>query len=144
MKYDIYFEKAKQAGIEELELSIEKSYSLSFDWFRGELEAYSTSTLSSLSARGTVNGKAGYVNSEKIDRSTVDYVIKQIKENAKVNNSSDEVIIFKGSEKYQKKNVYNPNLAKVPTEEKIAILKGLETKIKNMDSRITDVESSYS
>lgn len=39
MKYDIYFEKAKQEGIEELELSIEKSYSLSFDWFRGELEA---------------------------------------------------------------------------------------------------------
>ena len=26
MKYDIYFEKAKQAGIEELELSIEKSF----------------------------------------------------------------------------------------------------------------------
>ena len=144
MKYDIYFEKAKEAGIDELELSIEKSYSLSFDWFRGELEAYSTSTLSSLSARGTVNGKAGYVNSEKIDRSTVDYVIKQIKENAKVNNSSDEVIIFKGSEKYNKKKVYNPSLSRIPTEEKIAILKELELKIKAMDSRISDVECSYS
>ena len=144
MKYDIYFSKAKEAGIDELELSISTDYSLSFDWFRGELESYTTSNLTSLSARGTVNGKTGYVNSEKIDRSTVDYVITQIIENAKVNNSSDETIIFKGSEHYTKKNVYNPKLPKVPTEEKIAILREMELKIKDIDSRIGDVECSYS
>ena len=40
MKYDIYFEEAKNKNITELELSISKSYSLSFSWFRGELESY--------------------------------------------------------------------------------------------------------
>ena len=144
MKYDIYFNKAKEAHIDELELSISTEYSLSFDWFRGEIESYLTSNLSSLSARGTINGKTGYVNSEKIDRSTADYVINQIIENAKVNNSSDETIIFKGSDKYTKKKVYNPKLNRIPTDEKIAILKEMETKIKNIDERIGDVECSYS
>jgi len=144
MKYDIYFEEAKSKNIAELELSINKSYSLSFSWFRGELESYSTSSTASLSARGTYNGKAGYANTEKIDKNAISYVIDKIKENAMVNNSSDEVIIFKGSPKYQKKNVYNPSLSKISTEEKIALLKELEKTILESDKRINDVELSYS
>lgn len=144
MKYDIYFEKAKEAKIDELELSISSSSSLEFSWFRGELESYTTSKSTSLSARGTYQGKAGYVNSEKIDRSTIDYVISKIKENAMVNNSSDEVIIYKGSEKYHKHKVFNPRLEQISIDEKIAILKNLEQKIKAADARISDVELSYS
>lgn len=143
MKYDIYFDEAKKAGINELELSISKSYSLSFDWFRGELESYSTSNVSSLSARGTYNGRAGYVNSEKIDKNTLSYVIEKIKENASVNNSSDEVIIFKGSEHYNKKNVFNAKLQKITIEEKMSLIKELESAIKSKDERITDVELGY-
>lgn len=143
MNYKKYFEKAKEAGIEELELSITKSYSLSFSWFRGELESYTTSNEQSLSARGTINGKCGYINSEKIDNSTIDYVIEKIKENASVNNSADEVIIFKGSPKYTNKKVFNPKLGLIPTEEKIALLKNLEAKLKAADSRIVDVELGY-
>lgn len=144
MKFDNYFLKAKEKGIKELELSYSKDYSLSFSFFRGEVESYSTSTLSSLSARGTYNNKAGYVNTEKIDRSTVDFVIDKIIENASVNNSSDEVIIFKGSEKYQKKNVYNPKLEKISIEEKMALIKEIESSIKKADKRITDIEIGYS
>ena len=144
MKFDNYFLKAKEKGIKELELSYSKDYSLSFSFFRGEVESYSTSTLSSLSARGTYNNKAGYVNTEKIDKSTVDFVIDKIIENASVNNSSDEVIIFKGSEKYQKKNVYNPKLEKISIEEKMALIKEIESLIKKADKRITDIEIGYS
>lgn len=144
MKYDIYFEKAKSAGIDELEISISNSYSLSFNWFRGELESYTTSKSLNLSARGTYHGKAGYVNSEKIDRTTPNYVISKIKENALVNNSSDEVIIYKGSPKYSKKNVYNPKLYNTPVDDKIALLKEIELRIKGADSRISDVELAYS
>lgn len=144
MKYDIYFEKAKKANIEELEISISTESSLSFEWFRGELESYSTSKLSSLSARGTINGKVGYVNSEKIDKTTPDFVISKIIENAKVNNSNDETIIFKGSEHYTRKKVYNPKLEKICIEEKISLLKEIETKVKNADSHITDCEIAYS
>lgn len=143
MKYDIYFDEAKKQGIKELELAITKSYSLSFSWFRGELETYSTSNVSSLSARGTYNGRAGYVNSEKNDKNTLSYIIEKIKENASVNNSTDEIIIFKGSEKYQKKNVFSPKLALISIEEKKALIKELEKAIKSKDDRITDVELGY-
>lgn len=144
MKYDIYFEKAKEEGIDELELSVSREYSLSFSWFRGELESYTTSNTSDLSARGTYLGRAGYVNSEKIDRSTVNYVIEKIKENATVNRSADEIIIFKGSEEYKRKRVFNPKLAKISIEEKIALLKEMEMRIKESDERITDAELGYS
>lgn len=144
MKYDNYFLEAKNQGIKELELAITKEYALSFSFFRGEVESYSTSNVSNLSARGTYNNRAGYVNTEKIDRKTLKYVLEKIKENASVNNSSDEVIIFKGSEKYQKKNVFNPQLQKISIEEKMALIKELEAQIKKADSRITDIELGYS
>lgn len=144
MKFDNYFLEAKKQGIKELELSLSKEYSLSFSFFRGEVESYSTSNVSTLSARGTYNNRAGYVNTEVIDRSTLNYIIEKIKENASVNNSSDEVIIFKGSEKYQKKNVYNPKLSRISIEEKMSLIKELENRIKKSDKRITDIELGYS
>lgn len=143
MNYQEFFIKAKENEIEESELSFGKSKSLSFTIYNGDLENYTFSNNSSLSARGKYHGKAGYVNTEKLDSSTIPFLIEKIKENAEVNNSSDELIIFKGSEKYHNKKVYSKKLDETPADEKIAILKKLYEVILSQDKRITDVELSY-
>ena len=140
MNYQEFFIKAKENEIEESELSFGKSKSLSFTIYNGDLENYTFSNNSSLSARGKYHGKAGYVNTEKLDASTIPFLVEKIKENAEVNNSSDELIIFKGSEKYHNKKVYSKKLDETPADEKIAILKKLYEVILSQDKRITDIE----
>ena len=143
MKYDVYFKKAKEQGIDELELLVSTESKLSIGVFRGEIESLSSSTTKSLQGRGKVGEKVGYVNSENFSIANVDSFVDQLKENAKINESKEECIIFKGSEKYTKKKVYSKVLSETPLEDKIALLKDIEARIKAKDSRIVDVEISY-
>lgn len=143
MNYKKLFFKAQEAGIEAIELFIKKTSKLSFNFFNNEMDSYSISDSYSCSAKGIFNGKMGYATSEKMDDSSIDFLIKNIVENAKVITSEDENIIFKGSEKYKKKNVFNKELEQTPAVDKIALAKELVNKIKSSDSRISDTEVSY-
>ena len=143
MNYNKFFIKAKEEGLEALELVITKSSKLSFSLFKNEIDSYSISDSFVLSARGIVNGKMGFATSEKLDASTVDYIINNIKANATVITSEDTQFIFPGSEKYSKKNVYNKKLDTTSPQEKIALAKELDAKVKSLDSRIQEVETAY-
>lgn len=143
MKYNRFFEKANELGIEALELSIVKSNKLSFGFFKNEISSYSIADSYKLSARGIYNGKLGYATSEKIDESTVDYILNHIKENASLSTSEDKPFIFPGSDRYHKKNVFNKVLEATPASEKVALIKALDAKISSLDSRISDVETEY-
>lgn len=142
MNYDKFFEIAKQEGLENLELYVTKRENLKFSLFHGELDSYSLSDSFSISARGVFNGKMGYASSEKLDSTSARFLVEQIVENAKIIDKPAPEI-FKGSKVYKKKNIYNAELAKTDVEKKIAILKEIESGIKNKDSRITDVECAY-
>ncbi len=144
MKYDIYFEEAKKIGLEALELYCEKNTSLSFSLFHGELENYTVSDTFSLIARGIYKGKFGYATSEKNDKCTPKYIVDQIKNNALVNEAKEQAEIFKGSEKYINRNVYNSEYLRIPVEHKIALAKEMEKALKKKDKRIYEVEISYS
>lgn len=134
-----YFELAKDAGIESLELYIVKNYSLGFSLFHSEIDSYSLSDSISLGARGIYNGKMGYAYSEKIDKTTPEFVIKSIVENAKNITNDNKVEIFKGSEKYKKFNCYNKELDNIPVSTKLNTLYEIEKKLKESDNRITEI-----
>ncbi|MDD7735653.1 MAG: TldD/PmbA family protein [Bacilli bacterium] len=143
MNYNKFFEKANEVGLEALELSITKSKKFSFGLFKNEIDSYSISDSYRLSARGIYNGKLGYATSEKIDASTVDYIINHIKENATFNTSEDKPFIFPGSKKYNRKNVFSKKLANMSANEKINIVKKLDLAVKQKDQRINEVETQY-
>lgn len=143
MNYKKFFERANELGIEALELSIVKSSKLSFGFFKNEISSYSIADSYKLSARGIYGGKLGYATSEKIDNTTVDFILNHIKENATLSTSEDKPFIFPGSDKYNKKNVYNKNLANTLASDKVALIKKLDAKISALDSRISDVETEY-
>lgn len=143
MKYDVYFSEAKKIGLEALELYISDSSNLQFSLFHGEIENYSVAKSYSLSARGIYNGKFGYATTEKNDKCTPKFVVEQIKDNAKVNEAKENAEIFKGSEKYAHKKVYDASYKKVPVEHKIALAKEMEKAIRESDPRIYEVEISY-
>ena len=141
MKYDKFFEMAKAAGLEEAELFISTSYSLSFSLFHSEVDKYSIEEGSSYIARGLYNGKFGVASSDVFNQEKAQYLIDEIKNNASLIECDDPAILFKGSEKYKKINAYNPELNKVSIDDKMAKLFELEKRIKELDSRIHEIEA---
>ena len=142
--YNDFFKLAEENGLEALELSISRSSSFSFSLFRNELDSYQIADSFELNARGIYNGKLGYATSEKLDRTTPEYIISHIKENAALSTSSDTPLIFKGSEKYHKKNVFNKKLAETIKEEKIRLVKELDNKVREKSELIKEVETHFS
>ena len=59
MKYDLFFQLAKEAGIEDAELYLAESRSLKISLFHGEIDNYSDNNGYSILARGMINGKFG-------------------------------------------------------------------------------------
>ena len=143
MRYDAYFLEGKKANLSDLELYAYSTSSLSFSLFHGELDNYTVTNSYSLQARGIYKGKFGYFKTEKNDATTPKFVIDQIKQNALINEAKETAEIFKGSQKYSRKKVFNSSFSLVPTEHKIALAKEMETALRNADKRIIEVEISY-
>lgn len=141
MKYDKFFALAKEAGIEECELSFVTSSSLSFSLFHGEIDEYTSNTSSSYLARGIYKGKMGSITSDIYTKDSPELFVKAIIENASVIENDDPVFIFKGSEKYRKINTFNSELSKISVENKLNKLYELEKKIKEKDPRIVEIQT---
>ena len=139
MKYAKFFELAKEAGIQEAELYIHKSATLSFSVFHGEVDNYSANNGFAVQARGLFNGKFGTASCDVWNLEKAKYLVNEVVNNAKVSENDDPVFIFEGSPKYKKCNNFNKELANVPAEEKIKKLIELEKEIKAADERIVEV-----
>lgn len=143
MNSNKFFESAKDAGITASEVSSSKSTSFSFSLFKGELVSYSVDSSTRISARGIYNNKIGFGSTESDDKSTTPFLLDAIKETATLNESEDEPIIYKGADKYQKKNIYSAKLNEWSVEDKLALCHKIEDKLKAADPRITDVEVEF-
>ena len=138
-KFDLFFKLAKEAGIEEAELYISESRSLSIELFHGNIEGYSDNNGYTILARGMVNGKFGAASCDVWNKEKAAYLVKEIAANAGVIENDDPMFIFEGSPKYHKVNTFNPDLEKVSIEEKIEKLHLLEDTLKGYDPRIIEV-----
>ena len=139
MKYDKFFALAKEAGIEEAELYIGESFSLSFSLFHSEVDNYSSNKSMTILARGIVNGKFGTANCDSWSLEHAKYLVKEIAANAKVIENEDPAFIFEGSKKYKKMNTFNRELENISIDEKMKKLYELEAAIKNGDPRVIEV-----
>ena len=139
MKYDKFFALAKEAGIEEAELYIGESFSLSFSLFHSEVDNYSSNKSMTILARGIINGKFGTATCDSWSNEHAKYLVNEIAANAKVIENEDPAFIFPGSPKYKKVNTFNKDLEKISIEEKMKKLYELEDLIKKGDARVIEV-----
>ena len=138
-KYDKFFALAKEAGLEEVELSISESHSLNISLFHGEVDEYKDNNGYSILARGILNGKCGSATADVWNKDKAAWLVKEIVNNAKVIENDDPVFIFKGSEKYHKVNTFNKALEEVSIEDKMKQLYALEKALKEIDKRVIEV-----
>ena len=138
-KYDKFFALAKEAGLEEVELYISESRSLSISMFHGEVDEYKDNNGYSILARGIINGKCGSATADVWNKDKAAWLVKEMVANAKVIENDDPIFIFKGSEKYHKVNTFNKDLEKVSVDEVLEDLKKMEKRCRELDSRIVEI-----
>ena len=139
MKYDKFFELAKQAGLQDAELYVGETYSLSFSLFHSEVDNYSSNKSMVILARGILNGKFGTATCDSWSAQKAKYLVDEIVANAKVIENDDPAFIFEGSKKYKKVNTFNRELENISVDEKMKKLFDFENLIKNGDPRIIEV-----
>ena len=138
-KYDLFFKLAKEAGIEEAELYLGESRSLSISLFHGEVDNYSDNNGYTILARGMINGKFGAASCDVWSKQTAEFLVKEIAANARVIENEDPMFIFEGSPKYKKINSFNSELGKISIDDKMAKLRELEKAIREVDPRIVEI-----
>ena len=138
-KYDIFFKLAKEAGIEECELTIRETYDFEFNIFHAQIEQYEVNNGFAISARGIIGGKAGSASCDVFNREKAQYLVNEIVKNAKVMEDDDPVFIYPGSPKYKKVNTVNKDLRNIPEDRKVADALKLEKLIREGDPRIIEV-----
>lgn len=134
-----FYELAKENGFEAADLIFDHSFSLSVSVFHNEVDSFTESDSYGVSARGIINGKFGTASTEEINKDTPEVLINGIKETARLIEKDEKGEIFKGSKKYHKKNVYNPNTITGDISKKIEILKQIEARLRAYDKRIVEV-----
>ena len=139
MNYKKFFELAKSNNINESEFRYRKESSLSFSLFKHELTNYTTSIQSSIVGRGIYNNRMGFSITEDLSNKGIEFLIKGIKDTAQIMSSKEEPIIFKGSDKYHKHNLFNKELTAVPIEKKLELLRVLEDEAYALDKRVSKV-----
>lgn len=135
-----FFEIAKAKGIEESQIQIGKSKSISIHLFHHEIDKYTVAESQTVKACGIYNGKFGSATTQKLTPDAFEFLVDQIILAATYSEKPNEVGIFKGSEKYHKRDLYNKELALIPIEKKLGVLREVENAIYDADPRVTDAD----
>ncbi len=136
---EVLFKRGKEKGIEDMEAFLQAKKKLGIRVFKGEIDDYNISDENGLSFRGVYNGKMGYSYTEKIDESSIDMLVKEAVDNAKVIDSDDEEFIFEGSKEYKEVNGFNEELEKISNEEKVRFTKLMEEEALKADEKVEAV-----
>lgn len=139
MNFTKFFALAKEKGLESAQIQVSKSKSTAVSLFHHEIDNYSINASQSIMACGIYKGKFGSCRTEEFGKNTFAFLVDGIIESASLSEKEGEAALFEGSEKYHKKNVFNPALAEGKIEDKIALLKTIENDLLAYDKRINDV-----
>lgn len=144
LNIELLFAKAKERGIEDVQVFRTESNHLSIDVYNGEMEKYEIADTSRMSIKGIYKGRFGIFTTEVLDDSVIDLALESIIANASVIDSEDEAFLYPGDSHYETlKDSYNEPLSSLDVAEKIAATKDLDRRIREMDPRVKMGQASY-
>ncbi|MDT8337384.1 MAG: TldD/PmbA family protein, partial [Candidatus Izemoplasmatales bacterium] len=145
MNLDKLFKRAKEKGIQDLEIFASDRNSLSIDIFNGEVDKYEIADTNALTIKGIYNNKMGHFRTEILEDSVIDEILDTIIASAKEIDSLDDAIIYEGDEHYEDlKDIYNEELFNLDVQKKINHLLALDKYLHEYDKRVSVVETMYS
>jgi len=145
MNLDKLFRRAKEKGIQDLEVFSSARSSLSIEVFDGEVDKYEIADTNALTIKGIYNNKMGHFRTEVLDDEVIDEILDTIIASAKEIDSLDDAIIYEGDDHYEKlTDIYNEELYNLDVQKKINHLLALDKYLHEYDERVSVVETMYS
>ena len=143
MDTKLLFEKAKEAGINEIEVYRVKTTRSEIGVFNHQIENLTSSTSDVSYVRGAYNGHLGsvYVENNKL---SVDEVISIIKDNATLININEPYFIYPGDESYPELKPYEGDFNNHSLAEKSDLVLALAKKVEEINEFVTCPEAEYS
>ncbi|WP_188207201.1 TldD/PmbA family protein [Alkalibacillus aidingensis] len=131
------FERGENQGFNDMELYYEKSDSFNCKIDLGEVDQFTTAEEIGVSFRGVYKGKMGYAYTEKLDESSIEFLVENARENALILEEEDQEEIYQGDSEYKDVNFLSEDLQQVSNEEKINFMKEFDRHIYKIDERVT-------
>lgn len=133
--------ESKNYGFDDGEILFIRQRDFETAVYENEIDKYSLSESLGLSFRGLKNDKIGYAYTEKIDEASVDLLLKEAMANLDIIDSKDQQFIYgyQEADEYVHVNQFNEGLTAVDNQDKIELLKALESAAYAYDSRVTTV-----
>lgn len=145
MNFDLLFKKAKDAGIEDIQVTYSAGTEFDLEVFKGQIEKYQIADSAGLSVKGIYKGKMGTVRTEIINEEAFGFVVDSIIQSATAIDSKDEVFIYEGDDEYPEvKGLFDESLDATSAKQKIEDTKKLEELVMSKDERIKMAQSYYS
>jgi len=136
--------KAVQYGADEAEAVIENAKEFSVNVRKGEIETLQKSVYKGLGLRVFVNKQLGFSYTSDLSPESLDDTVKKTIELAKITEAKPwQGLPEFGPQPVPDLDLYDPEIAKVPDEKKIAIAKEVERIAMAQDKRITNSEGGF-
>ncbi|WP_294561154.1 TldD/PmbA family protein [uncultured Traorella sp.] len=132
-------EKARSAGIETIEIYIQKAEKESINVYEQKVDSFTIAQSGGLAIRGLYQGKMGYCFLEEDSDDNIDLCIEMIKSNAQAIESEDSAMIYQGDKNYPEIEKSVSHMSETSVTDKINFLKEVEEKLLNADERISQV-----
>jgi len=144
MNFEKLFDKAKEKGIEAIQVHMESLQEVDFHVFNAELDKHQIADTMQLSIKGIYNGKMGKMVTESIDEEAMDEWLEALKASASAVESEDEVFIYEGDKSYKDIDLFKEsNLSELSHQEKLNMTHELESKLKALDERVKISQAFY-
>ena len=143
MDTKLLFEKAKAAGIDEIEVYRVKTTKAEIGIFNHEVENLNSSTSNVSYIRGAYNGHLGSLYLENNELS-VDEVISIIKDNASLINIDEPYFIYPGDDNYPELKEYDGDFDSHTLAEKSDMVLALAKKVESLNEYVSCPEAEYS
>ncbi|WP_378956232.1 TldD/PmbA family protein [Pelosinus sp. sgz500959] len=114
------FAKGKERDFSEMEIFYSSTKSTSVKVVDQEVKNYVITEQGGISFRGLYHNKMGYSFTEKFDEESIDLLVTEAMENAKVIELDDQEELFSGADHYESLTRYSESIAKFPPKDLIA------------------------
>ena len=143
MDTKLLFEKAKEAGISEIEVYRQKITNSEIGIFNHQVETLNSSTSDVCYIRGAYNGHLGSLYLENNNLS-MDEIISTIKENASLININEPYFIYPGDDVYPELKEFEGDFSQHTLAEKTELVLALAKRIEELNEFVKCPEASYS
>lgn len=135
-------DKARKMGADQSEVFLISSKDLSIDVSNGSVETLKLAEDRGLGVRIFKDGRIGFAYTSDLGQTAIDEILRQALANSDRTSPDEFNYMPKPGGGYANLNLFDPEIARVPAEEKIEIAKTMEQAAKEYDPRITITERS--